>query len=53
MESKDKWGIKFKFPERTCEECRKYPCFDGQADHCRCDFAKYGCIDYAENNNSG
>lgn len=46
MESKDKWGIKYKHPERTCKKCKKYPCFDGQVEYCRCDFAKYGCLRY-------
>lgn len=44
---KDEYGVKLKFPDRTCESCRKYPCFDG-IKKCSCDFAKYGCIYYSE-----
>lgn len=45
MATKDKDGIKFQFPERTCEECAFYPCFEG-IKSAKCDFAKYGCKDY-------
>jgi hypothetical protein len=40
----DKWGIKLKYPERTCKKCKNYPCFSGQDVVTRCDYAKYGCI---------
>ena len=39
---KDKDGIKLKFPDRSCKDCLKYPCFEG-IDNCICDMAKYGC----------
>ena len=42
---RDKNGIKYKFPERSCLECSKYPYFTG-IDKCVCDFAKYGCTQY-------
>ena len=41
----DPFGIKYKFPTRSCKECRKYPCFQG-IERCISDFAKYGCIYY-------
>lgn len=44
---KDKYGIRLKYPERTCKTCRRYPCFTG-IDKCRSDFAKYGCNLYLE-----
>lgn len=37
----------WKFPERSCQECKKYPCFTGQ-ENAKADFAKYGCINYIE-----
>ena len=27
---KDKDGVRYQHPERTCKECAKYPCFRGQ-----------------------
>lgn len=48
MENKDRWGILYKYPERTCKKCRRYPCFLGQAEVCKCDYAKYGCINYMD-----
>lgn len=43
---KDKWGVKLKFPERSCSECKRNPCFSG-IENCKCDFAKYGCKLYS------
>lgn len=45
--TRDSYGIKLKFPNRTCKECRKYPCFVGIS-KCISDFAKYGCDYYSE-----
>ena len=45
---KDSWGVQLKFPDRTCSNCMRYPCIIGQ-ENCRCDFAKYGCINYFGN----
>lgn len=45
--NKDKDGVKYKFPNRTCKECEKYPCFMG-IQNMKCDFAKYGCINYKD-----
>lgn len=42
---RDKEGIKYKFPSRTCKECFLYPCFRGMETF-SCDMAKYGCRDY-------
>jgi hypothetical protein len=44
---KDKDGVKYKYPARTCKEGVKYPCFIG-IEKKICDFAKYGCVDYRE-----
>ncbi len=44
---KDKFGTKLKFPDRSCKNCRKYPCFNG-IEKCVSDFAKYGCGYYSE-----
>lgn len=43
---KDKYGVNLKFPQRSCEECMRYPCIYKQQEVCRCDFAKYGCVNY-------
>lgn len=45
MQIKDINNIKYKFPEKTCKECKKYPCMINM-DIFKCDFAKYGCKDY-------
>ena len=44
---KDRDGIKYQHPERTCKECAFYPCFRG-IQRGTCDFAKYGCIKYRD-----
>lgn len=43
--NKDKYGVKLKYPERSCTECKKYPCFNG-FEKCVSDFASYGCVNY-------
>lgn len=45
MTIKDPFGIKLKYPYRTCKDCQNYPCFP-EIDICKSDFAKYGCIEY-------
>lgn len=45
--SKDKFGVKLKYPNRSCKSCGKYPCFSGIS-KCQSDFAKYGCTLYSE-----
>lgn len=42
---KDKNNIIYKYPEKTCKNCKKYPCFKG-FDFINLDFAKYGCLNY-------
>lgn len=42
---KDKFGVKLKFPDRDCKQCKKYPCFAG-LEKCKCNMAKYGCFLY-------
>lgn len=44
---KDKDGIVYKFPDRSCTHCKKYPCMQNFASLV-CDFAKYGCFSYKE-----
>lgn len=44
---KDKYGVKYKFPDRECSLCKKYPCFS-DIDKCVSNFAKYGCIYYED-----
>lgn len=43
--ARDKFGTKLKFPNRTCKECSKYPCFEG-IDNCKSNFAAMGCSLY-------
>lgn len=44
---KDSSGVKLKYPNRTCNNCKLYPCYDG-IELCRCDKASYGCKLYSE-----
>ena len=44
---KDDYGIKLKFPERSCEKCKKFPCFP-EIDKTSSNFAAYGCIYFKE-----
>lgn len=44
---KDKYGVKLKFPDRSCQKCQKYPCFP-EITKCSSDFAAYGCTYYKE-----
>lgn len=47
MIKKDAWGIKLKYPDRKCIECKRYPCFDN-IQNCKSDFAQYGCTIYSD-----
>lgn len=47
---KDEYGVKLKFPNRTCKQCIRYPCF-ANIDKCASNFAAYGCIYYESKNN--
>ena len=42
---RDKDGVKYNTPDRTCKDCKHYPCIIGQ-ENCFADFAKYGCTLY-------
>lgn len=42
---KDKNNIIYKYPERSCSQCKKQPCFKG-FDFINIDFAKYGCENF-------
>lgn len=44
---RDKYGVKLKYPNRNCDTCQKYPCFEG-IKKCRSNFAKNGCKYYLE-----
>ena len=44
---KDEEGVKYKYPNRSCKQCRRFPCFEG-IEICKSDFAKYGCSQYLE-----
>lgn len=48
---KDKFGIKLKYPDRKCKECKCYPCFEG-IENCVCDMSKYGCVYYSDGHKS-
>jgi hypothetical protein len=40
---KDKDGLTYAHPERSCKRCLNYPCIENM-DTLLSDFAKYGCI---------
>lgn len=42
---RDTDGFTFRHPERSCKLCLNYPCVTNM-DKLRCDFAKYGCINF-------
>ena len=44
---KDKYGVKLKYPDKTCKNCRRYTCFQGM-EKCVSDFAQYGCSYFLE-----
>lgn len=44
---KDKFGLRYKYPDRKCKFCAKYPCFKG-IEKCVSNFAAYGCSLYKE-----
>lgn len=39
---RDEYGVKYKYPDRDCKKCLKYPCFEGM-NKCVSNFAAYGC----------
>lgn len=44
---RDKNGVTYSFPERSCKRCLKYPCLDNM-EILLSDFAKYGCIYWSD-----
>lgn len=44
---KDKFGTNLKYPERTCKQCKLYPCFKG-IENCVSNFSKYGCTKFVK-----
>lgn len=42
---RDTEGVRYKYLDRSCKQCIRYPCFEG-IEVCKSDFAKYGCKDY-------
>lgn len=40
-----KGQVRLKFPERSCKDCKFYPCILGH-ENLKSDFAKYGCTIY-------
>ncbi len=46
---KDPDGFYYKFPERSCKRCLKYPCINNM-DNLKSDFAKYGCKNWDDMN---
>lgn len=39
---KDKDGFHYKYPERSCDRCLKYPCLE-KMEILKSNFAKFGC----------
>jgi hypothetical protein len=46
---KDKNGVHYKFPERSCKRCLKYPCLE-KMDLLKSNFAAYGCKMFENSN---
>lgn len=44
---KDEYGTILKYPDRSCKDCKRYPCFP-EINKCRSNFAAYGCLQYKE-----
>ena len=42
-------GYAYRFPERSCKKCVKYPCLEEMFNY-KSDFAKYGCKNYQDPN---
>ena len=45
--TKSKDGHVYKYPDRSCKTCSKYPCMDNHENR-ECDYAKYGCVQYVK-----
>lgn len=46
---KDKNGFHYKFPERSCKRCLKYPCVSNMG-NLQGNFAAYGCKMFEDEN---
>ena len=46
---KDRDGLTYSHPERSCKRCLNYPCLDNM-DTLFSDFAKYGCRYWSDAN---
>ena len=46
---RDKNGVYYKYPERSCKRCQLYPCVPNM-DKLLSDFAKYGCTNWLDVN---
>ena len=46
---KDENGFHYRFPERSCDRCLKYPCVDDMQ-ILKGNFAKYGCENWVDSN---
>lgn len=47
VEFKDKDGLTYRHPERSCKKCLNYPCIE-HMDKLYSDFAKYGCRNWSD-----
>lgn len=47
VEFKDKDGLTYRHPERSCKKCLNYPCIEHMDKLCS-DFAKYGCRNWSD-----
>lgn len=46
---KDRDGFYYKYPERDCKRCKKYPCISNM-ENLLSNFAKYGCVNFEDIN---
>lgn len=44
---RDENGVRIKYPDRNCQQCKNYPCFEGM-ENCLSNFAMYGCVLFEE-----
>lgn len=47
---RDRDGVYYKHPERSCKKCLKYPCIENMQEKLFSDFASYGCVYYEDEN---
>lgn len=46
---KDRDGFHYKYPERSCKRCLKYPCIE-KMENLQGNFAAYGCKMFEDEN---